>query len=45
MPLGKGVRFRAKRISPSRYVRLAYRGDELLESKFLRYKPKKKRRK
>lgn len=43
MPLGGGVRWAAKRISPSRYVRLAYRGDKLIESKFLRYKhPKRK---
>ena len=44
MPLGKGVRFRAKRISKTRYLRIAFRGNKVLEVKVKKYKKKSKRR-
>ena len=42
MPLGGGVRFRAKRLSPTSYVRLAFRGNKVLEVKVKHYKKKRK---
>jgi hypothetical protein len=40
MPLGKGVRFRAKQIDPQHYLRMAFKGQKIVEVKKMRYKKK-----
>lgn len=38
MPLGKGVRFRAKRLDKGHYLRLAFRDGDVLEVVKKKYK-------
>lgn len=38
MPLGKNVRFRAKRINSKYYERLAFKGNKVIEAKKMKYK-------
>lgn len=40
MPLGRGVRFRIKRIGPRTGIRLAFRGNTVIEHKKVQLKPK-----
>jgi hypothetical protein len=42
MPLGAGVKFRSKRINRTHYIRLAYRGNKVVEAVLKKYKRRRK---
>lgn len=44
MPLPRGARVRAKRISPTKFVRVVYKNNKIIESKIMKYKKPRKRR-